>query len=60
MATPIVMFALVEVEYGEPANKVLRILRTYESESRAKEDLTLLRSVYPRTSFDIQAVDHIE
>lgn len=51
---------LVELEYDEPANKVVRIIRTYLSEKRALQDLELLREVHTRSAFDIQTVEHID
>lgn len=51
---------LVELEYGEPANKVLRVVRSYLSERRAKEDLDLLRELNPGRAYDIQTVEHID
>ncbi len=51
---------LVELEYGEPANKVVRIIRTYLSEKRALQDLELLREVHVGLAFDIQTVEHID
>lgn len=51
---------LVEIEYGEPANKVVRVVRSYLSERRAKEDLDLLRELNPGRAYDLQTVEHID
>lgn len=51
---------LVEIEYGEPANKVLRVIRSYLSERRANEDLALLREMNPGKAYDIQTVEFID
>lgn len=51
---------LVELEYGEPANKVLRVIRSYLSERRALQDLELLRELRDGKAYDIQTVEHID
>lgn len=51
---------LVELEYGEPENKVLRIVRSYLSERRAQQDLELLREINPGHAYDIQTIEHID
>lgn len=60
MSSTIENAVLVELEYGEPANKVLRVIRSYLSHRRAQEDLELLRELHPGKAYDIQTVEHID
>lgn len=60
MATKIESTLLVELEYGEPQNKVLRIVRSYLTERRALEDLALLREIDTGKAYDVQTVEHID
>lgn len=60
MSSSIENTILVELEYGEPENKVLRVIRSYLSERRALQDLELLRELNPGKAYDIQTIEHID
>jgi hypothetical protein len=67
MATIDTLCALVEIDKidpdprsGPPIYVIKRIVRTYEGEARALEDLELLQETNPNTRYRIDQIQHIE
>ena len=59
------LFAIVETKNIDPISAIqqpaiVRIVRTYETSSRASEDLDLLRDTITTHSFEIINVEHID
>lgn len=52
---------LVEMAWGEPEHRIMRVVRTYLSHKRAEQDLELLRDLSPKGCiYEIMTVEHID
>lgn len=51
-------FILVQKDRG--LGVIISVIRSYESRSRATEDLDLMREMMPDSDFEVMQVEHIE